>query len=190
MGFPGGSFGKESACNAGDTGSTPGSGRSAGEGIDYSLQYSWASLAAQLVKIHLQCRTLQFDPWVGKIPWGRERPLQYSGLESAVDCIVHGVTESDTTERLSPSLFHFSADVTTPRGLCNRSGPCGAGPGVDMDRETGEPGGKFIYDRGGSQVTGKHRPFSDGVGRTRQPFRKETHGRQVVSGPWSASALH
>ena len=134
MGFPGGSFGKESACNAGDTSSTPGSGRSAGEGIDYSLQYSWASLADQLVNIHLQCRRLQFDPWVGKIPWRRQRPLQYSGLESSMDCIVHGVTESDTTERLSPSFFHFSADVTTPRGLCNRSGPCGAGPGVDMDQ--------------------------------------------------------
>ena len=42
--------GKESACNAGDSGSIPGSGRSAGEGIGYPLQYSWASLVAQLVK--------------------------------------------------------------------------------------------------------------------------------------------
>ena len=32
MGFPGGSDGKESACNPGDVGSIPGSGRSAGEG--------------------------------------------------------------------------------------------------------------------------------------------------------------
>ena len=32
MGFPGGSAGKESSCNAGDTGSIPGSGRSPGEG--------------------------------------------------------------------------------------------------------------------------------------------------------------
>ena len=44
------SVGKESACNAGDPGSIPGSGRSAGEGIGYPLQYSWASLVAQLVK--------------------------------------------------------------------------------------------------------------------------------------------
>ena len=42
--------GKESACSAGDPSSIPGSGRSAAEGIDYSLQYSWASLVAQLVK--------------------------------------------------------------------------------------------------------------------------------------------
>ena len=43
-GFPGGSAGKESACNAGDPGSTPGLGRSPGEEIDYPLHYSWASL--------------------------------------------------------------------------------------------------------------------------------------------------
>ena len=40
LGFPGGSVGKESACNAGDPGSILGSGRSAGEGIGYPLQYS------------------------------------------------------------------------------------------------------------------------------------------------------
>ena len=45
-GFPG----KESACNAGDPGSIPGLGRSPGEGIGYPLQYSWASLVAQMVK--------------------------------------------------------------------------------------------------------------------------------------------
>ena len=50
MGFPNSSVGKESACNAVDSSSIPGSGRSAGEGIDYPLQHSWASLVAQLVK--------------------------------------------------------------------------------------------------------------------------------------------
>ena len=48
--FPGSSASKESACNVGDPSSIPGSGRSAGEGISYPLQYSWASLLAQLVK--------------------------------------------------------------------------------------------------------------------------------------------
>ena len=38
--FPDSSVGKESACNAGDTGSIPGLGRSPGEGIGYPLQYS------------------------------------------------------------------------------------------------------------------------------------------------------
>ena len=46
-GFPGGSAGKESTCTAGDPGSTPGLGRSPGEGIGYPLQYSWASLLRQ-----------------------------------------------------------------------------------------------------------------------------------------------
>ena len=36
---------------------------------------------------------------------GNGYQLQYSGLENSMDCIVHGVTESDTTERLSLSLF-------------------------------------------------------------------------------------
>ena len=42
--------GPESAFNAGDPGSIPGPGRSAGEGIGYPLQYSWVSLMVQLVK--------------------------------------------------------------------------------------------------------------------------------------------
>ena len=50
MGFPGGSDGKESVCNARDPGLITGSGRSLGEGIGYPLQYSWASLVAQTVK--------------------------------------------------------------------------------------------------------------------------------------------
>ena len=49
-GFPDSSAGKESACKAGDPSSIPGSGRSTGEGKGYPLQYSWASLVAQLVK--------------------------------------------------------------------------------------------------------------------------------------------
>ena len=48
--FPDSSVGKESTCNAGDPSSIPGSGRSTGEGIGYPLQYSWASLVAQMVK--------------------------------------------------------------------------------------------------------------------------------------------
>ena len=50
QGFPGGSADKESACNAGDPGSISGLGSSPGEGIDYLLQLSWASLVAQMVK--------------------------------------------------------------------------------------------------------------------------------------------
>ena len=50
MGFSDGSYGKESACNAGDPSSIPGLGRSPVEGIVYLLQYSWASLVAKTVK--------------------------------------------------------------------------------------------------------------------------------------------
>ena len=82
MGFPDSSVGKESACKAGDPGSIPGSGRSPGKWIDYPLQYSWASLMAQLVRICLQCGRPGFKPWVGKIPWRREglpTPVFWSG---------------------------------------------------------------------------------------------------------------
>ena len=49
-GFPDSSVGKESTCNAGEPSSIPELGRSAGDGIGYPLQYSWASFVAQLVK--------------------------------------------------------------------------------------------------------------------------------------------
>ena len=58
VGFPCGSAGKESSCNAGDLGLIPGLGRSPGEGKGY--------------------------------------PLQYSGLENSMNCIVRGVTKRQT----------------------------------------------------------------------------------------------
>ena len=50
MGFPSSSAGKESTCNAGDPALIPRLGRYARERIGYLLQYSWASLVAQMVK--------------------------------------------------------------------------------------------------------------------------------------------
>ena len=70
LGFPGSSAGKESACNAGDPGLIPGSRRSPGEGIGYPLQYSWASLVAQIVK---NPSAMQ-DTWVQSLGW--EDPLE------------------------------------------------------------------------------------------------------------------
>ena len=67
-GFPCGSAGKESICNAGDLGSIPGLGRSLEEGKGF--------------------------------------PLQYSGLENSMDCIVHGVAKSQTRLSDFPSLIH------------------------------------------------------------------------------------
>ena len=66
---------KESACNAGDPGSTPGSGRAPGEGIAYPFQYSLAFLMAQMVKNPLAMRETWFNSWVGKIPWKRTGQL-------------------------------------------------------------------------------------------------------------------
>ena len=65
MGFPGSSAGKESACNAGDPGSIPGLGRVPREEIGYPLQYSWASLVAQLVKNLPAVR----ETWVRPLGW-------------------------------------------------------------------------------------------------------------------------
>ena len=64
-GFPDSSVSKESTCNAGDPGLIPGLGRSAGEGIGYPLQYSWASLVAQLVKNPLAVEEI----WVQSLDW-------------------------------------------------------------------------------------------------------------------------
>ena len=113
-GFPDSSVGKESACHAGDPGLIPGSGRSPGEGKGYLLQYSWASLVAQLVR-NLPA---MWETWVGKISWRRERlpilvfwPGEFHGLYSP-----WGLKESDMTERLSHKLFwnlvYFVATLT------------------------------------------------------------------------------
>ena len=71
MFFPDSSTGKKkSTCNAGDPGLIPGLGRSLGEGIGYPLQYSWASLVAQLVK---NPPAMQ-ETWVQSLGW--EDPLE------------------------------------------------------------------------------------------------------------------
>ena len=68
--FPDSSVGKESTNDAGDPGSILGSGRSAGEGIGHPLQYSWASLVAQLVKT---LPAMQ-ETWIRSLGW--EDPLE------------------------------------------------------------------------------------------------------------------
>ena len=65
VGFPDSSVGKESACNTGDPSSVPGLGTSAGEGIGYPLQYSWASLVAQLVKN----LSAMWETWIRSLGW-------------------------------------------------------------------------------------------------------------------------
>ena len=110
-GFPGSSAGKESACNAGDPSSTPRSGRSPGEGIGNPLQYSWVSLVGQLVKNPpaMQDTWFQSLDWKDPLEKGKTtHPLQYSGLEKSMDCIVHGVAKSQTQLHL-----HFFRGLST-----------------------------------------------------------------------------
>ena len=102
-GFPGGSVGKESTCNARDPCSIPGSGSSPREGIGYPLQYYWASLVAQLVKNP----PAMWETWVQSLGW--EDPLE-EGMATHSSILawripmdrgawwttVHGVSKSQT----------------------------------------------------------------------------------------------
>ena len=97
--FPDISFGKESACNAGDPGSIAGSGRSAGEGISYPLQSVFLGFPCGLAGKESPCNVgdLGSIPKLGRsLGEGNGYPLQYSGLANSIDCIVHGVTKSET----------------------------------------------------------------------------------------------
>ena len=122
MGFPDSSVGKESACNAGDPGLIPGSGRSPGEGIGYPLQYSRASLVAQLVINP----SAMMETWGRSLGWedplekGKAYPLQYSGLENSMDCIVHGVAKSWT----QLSSFHSSLHEIWVQSLVQEDPTC------------------------------------------------------------------
>ena len=110
QGFPGCSDGKESAFSAEDPGSTPGSGRSPGEGNSNLLQYSSvASLWVRQLSVRLQCGRAGFNPWVGKIPWRRKwqsTPVLLPGKSHGQRRLVgtfHGITKSRT--RLSNFTF-------------------------------------------------------------------------------------
>ena len=95
MGFPGGSDNKESACNAGDLSSIPGSERSLGK----SSTPVFLSFPGALDGKESTCNVedLGSIPRLGRSP--REEkgyPFQYSTLENSMDCIVHRVANSWT----------------------------------------------------------------------------------------------
>ena len=109
-GFPGSSTGKESTCNAGDPGSIPGSRSSPGERIGYPLQYSWASLLAQTVKNlpAMKCRKIWVQSLDWKDPLDKGKATHSSILAWRIPwTIPWDLIASDTTERLSLSLFTF-----------------------------------------------------------------------------------
>ena len=115
-----GSAGKESACNAGDLGSIPGSGRSPGEEIGY--------------------------------------PLQYSGLENSMDCLVHGVTKSWT--QLSDSHVFTGWTGASQVVMLVKNPPANAGgPDPWSGRSPGE-GNDFSF-----QYSGLENPRDRGAWR-------------------------
>ena len=103
LGFPGGSDGKESACNGGDLGLILGSQRSPGGGHGNPLQFSWASLVAQMIKNPLGIQ----ETWVWYLGWEdllKEFLANQSSIlawrvpmdRNAWQSTVHGVAKSRT----------------------------------------------------------------------------------------------
>ena len=89
-GFPHSSVGKESACNAGDPGSIPELGRRDRLPTPVFLGFSGGSEGKESA---CNERDLGSIPGLGRSSEeGNSYPLQYSGLENAMDCIFHGVT--------------------------------------------------------------------------------------------------
>ena len=121
LGFHDSSAGKESACNAGDPSLISGTGRSTGEEIGYPLQYSWASLVAQLVRNLPVMQETCIWSWVGKIPWRRERlptpvfcPGEFHGQGIQVGYSPWGHKESDMTKKLTlqsmSQIYHSNSN--------------------------------------------------------------------------------
>ena len=105
MSFPGSSTGNKSSCKAGDPDSIPESERYSGEGIGYPLQYSWASLVAQTVKIPpAMIETSGSILRLGRFPReGHGNPIHYSFLKKGQRSLV----ESDMPEWLRTGLHIF-----------------------------------------------------------------------------------
>ena len=112
LGFPGGSVGKESACNAGDPGSIPGFRKICWR-RDRLPTPVFLGFPCGSADKESACSAgdLGLIPGLGRSPGeGKGYPLQYFGLENPMDrgawwATVHGVIESWT--RLSNQHFHF-----------------------------------------------------------------------------------
>ena len=114
-GFLDSSVGKESTCNAGDPGSIPGLGRSAGEEIGWLPTPVFLGFPCGSGDKEYACNAgdLGSIPGLGRSPGeGKGCPLQYSGLENPMDCIVHRVAKSQT--RLSNLHFQQRLKLSHP----------------------------------------------------------------------------
>ena len=73
--------------------------------LEISSYYFQTGFVAQMVKMCLQCRRLGFEPWVRKIPWGREwlptpvlLPREFHGQRSLAGYSPKGPKELDMTK--------------------------------------------------------------------------------------------
>ena len=99
MGFPDSSVGKKSTCNTGDSGLISGSGRSMCWRRDRLPTAVFLGFPCGSGGKESSCNAGDLDsiPGLGRCPGeGKGYPLQYSDLENSMDCIVHGVTKSQT----------------------------------------------------------------------------------------------
>ena len=96
----------------------------------WSCDIYGASLIAQLVKNPpaMHETPVWFLGWEDPLEKGKSYPLQYSGLENSMDCIVHGVAELDRTEWLS--LLSFPDSSVGKESTCNAGDP-GSTPGLE-----------------------------------------------------------
>ena len=104
LGFPCGSAGKESACNVGSLGLTPGWEDVLQNGKTYPLQYSG-------LENSMGCKSPAE---------GLGYPLQYSGLENSMEFIVHVVTKIGRKDRLPTPVFSgFPCGSPGKESSCN-----------------------------------------------------------------------
>ena len=96
---------EKSTCNAGELGSIPELGRSPGEEIGYPLQYSWASLVAQLRKNP----PAMWETWVQSLGWEdhmkKRKATHFSILAWRIPWTVWGITKS--WKQLRDFHFHY-----------------------------------------------------------------------------------
>ena len=122
MGFPGGSEGKESACNVGDPGLIPGLGRSPGEGHGNPLQYSclenpmdggaWQAIVHGVTKSRIQLSDLTWPQWNVNIEDRLTDPGEGAGRKDRVGPM----------ERVTWKHVHYCATQIASVNVRNNSG--------------------------------------------------------------------
>ena len=114
LGFPCGSAGKESACNAGDLGLIPGLGRYPRKGKGYSLQYSGLEYSTDCI-VHGVAKSQKRPEWLSL-------SKVCSGTQSAEVEEGQGYIAGDAFHQTNQSRWW---QMTESMGLTSRSGWCG-----------------------------------------------------------------